>query len=551
MISSLSVILLSLFLSDDQSHTCDHLYQSWISYAYCAPYPTQDGCYFWNSAFCWGESNTVSRNLYYDGSVETDSSAAALGYSFAYDILSAPIVLQCKEAGTIVPSGSIYYKADTVLKMSNNKFLVFDIHYVNVSGLSEDCSGNIDNDGDGFVGCADVKCKSKPECSGTFNSQCIGCCGGDNGSNQGTKPTDQSIAKILYGDGSGGCTCKANQASGDSTQTSTPPAPTPCEKEDGEPIGVNSGYLTDSRVDITLPGRMVAAVIPYYHSQLDFMGPFGHGWSSLLSVRLFKWTDGSCSLRDMWGRRENFSSTGANTTSRFYASDLSIGSDTISIRLDRDHIFQFDPTDGVLLAVRDDRGASVRFEYETSSSITGSQTVTGSSRRKYGIHGVSRYAVPHGLRSTVTQDFRVNAIVDGDDQTRRLTVNWDSSGMISSIADPAGRTASYLYDSAGNLSQVTFPDGTVRRYRWTNSSDIHRLTAFDDKPVRASLASDTTILTRNTWDAIGRVTGQSWQGANWTFVRSSYAHDSTTSGSTRTHAWMSAGTSKGNGCGHL
>jgi YD repeat-containing protein len=387
--------------------------------------------------------------------------------------------------------------------------------------------------------CKDLACASTPECKGKVKNKCNGCCGGFNGPGKGNPPTPSAdLTKLLYGDGSQ-CACKSNQAKGDSGQTSTPPPPTPCEKQDGEPIGVNSGFLTDSRTDIALPGRMVAGIIPYFHSDLEYMGPLGFGWSSVLSVRLSHWPDSTWSLRDQWGQREDFSSTGTNTSQRFYAGNLDLSSpDSVRIRIDRDHIFAFDRTDGVLLRIRDDRGAQVNFQYETAN-LTGSQPGKGASRRQYPIKGVSTYAVPRGLRGTIALDYRVTAILDGDNSARMLSVTYDTTGHVQSISDPTGKSVSYQYDLLGNLQRVTFPDGTLRRYFWTNPANIHRLMAFDAKIIGPSLASDTTVLTRNTWDAIGRVTSQTWQGATFTFQRAPYgstASISPTSDTTTTWA---------------
>jgi len=483
----------------------------------------------------------ADKAAFYDGKVKDEVDANRLGYA-GDDGVSGAVGAMNRLGlfGEDVRNANAFYWKIIPYEIFDNGYCGFvlrNVHFVITDpGAGENCTDGIDNDGDGFIDCEDIKCKGTPECKPKFNSQCVGCCGGDDAPDKGAKPLSSAIAKLLGRDFQSEC-CKDNQASGDSTQTSTPPPPTPCEKEDGEPVGVNSGYFTDSRVDISLPGRMLAAVVPYYHSQADFMGPLGHGWSSVLSVRLLKWADGSYSLRDMWGRREDFSSTGTNTSKRFYSEDLQMGPDTISIRLDRDHIFQFSSSDGALLAVRDDRGAAIRFGYETDPSIAGSQAVPNSVRYKYGIHGVSRYATPRGYRATVTQDMRVNTITDGDDATRKLTVTWDTSGMVGSITDPVGRKVSYQYDGKGNLTQVTFPDGTARRYRWTDTNDIHRLTAFDARAIRPSLLADTNILTRNEWDVLGRVTRQLHQGAEWKIERSSYNHGTSDNGNTRTHTW--------------
>lgn len=397
------------------------------------------------------------------------------------------------------------------------------------------CTDGLDNNSDGSIDCDDPSCASSPECPGR-DKPCVGCCGGPDATDRGPSPEpSKEVAKLLYG-GDGPQCCKENQSSGDSTQTSTPPAPTPCEKEDGDPIGVNSGFLTDSRVDITLPGRMVAAVIPYFHSDLEYMGHLGFGWSSILGVRLFHWPDSTWSLRDHWGRREDFAANGTNSTKRFYSGNLDLSHpDSVLMRIDRDHIFAFDRTDGVLLRVRDDRGAHVDLQYESANS-EGSFPGAGPTRRKYPIKGISTYSVPRGLRSIIAMDYRVTSVVDGDDPSRKLDVTYDTSGQISSITDPAGRVVSYRYDLAGNLEQVTLPDGTLRRYRWNDPSSLHRMTAFDARPIRPSWASDTSMLTRNSWDRIGRVTKQSWQGADYSFQRAPYGSTKTldTNGDTLT-----------------
>jgi RHS repeat-associated protein len=322
------------------------------------------------------------------------------------------------------------------------------------------------------------------------------------------------------------CQCKLSSASGiDPTQTSTPPAPTPCEAQDGEPVGVNSGYQTDNRVDLTLPAPMVLAVTPYYHSQSEYLGHLGWGWSSILSVRLFNWDDGTWSLRDQFGRREDFNVNGSEKTASFYGGGLSIGADTVSFRASPDQTLLFLRSSGVLARIRDDAGRSITFQYDASNTA-GSIAVEGTTLRKYPSRGVSPTAIPEDYRATLAMDFRVTKMLDGTDPSRFLAFEYDTSGAIVRATSTAGATTTYSYDSWGNLLKVVFPDGTLRRYRWSQDGQ-HRLLYFDAQPIRASQESNDAILTKNTFDGLGRVVSQVFQGGTYSFVRDPYVRSTT------------------------
>ncbi|MCB9497029.1 MAG: RHS repeat protein [Fibrobacteria bacterium] len=274
-------------------------------------------------------------------------------------------------------------------------------------------------------------------------------------------------------------------------------------------MGANSGNLTDYRIDLTIPAKLPFGITPYYNSDNPYFGHLGYGWSSILSVRLFHWPDSTWSLRDPWGRRENFNVSGNHdsTGGRFYGDTLRIAGDSVVLRVDEKTTWVFDRADGTLREVHNDAGHGYRLTYDASADPR-SQAVAGTSRRKYPIKGISKYAIPRGLRSTIAMDFRVVALEDKANPAHRIQISYDTSGMVSTATDHVGRSVGYSYDQAGNLSQVRHVDSTVQRWRFEDSTDTHRISAFDPLPLGAEDTLDPARMLKNKWDRLGRVVYQ-------------------------------------------
>ena len=55
---------------------------------------------------------------------------------------------------------------------------------------------------------------------------------------------------------------------------------------------------------------------------------------------------------------------------------------------------------------------------------------------------------------------------------RSLTLNYDTSNRVKSIADPIGRTVLYSYNAAGYLATVTDPNGGVTAYAYDGQNNL-------------------------------------------------------------------------------
>lgn len=347
-------------------------------------------------------------------------------------------------------------------------------------------------------------------CAERFNNRCVGCCGGPDASDKAGPARMSELAKSLAFQDLGPQCCKdASNPSVDPSGEAGPPPPTPCDLQDGEPVGANSGNLTDYRIDLTIPAKLPFGITPYYNSDNPYFGHLGYGWSSILSVRLFHWPDSTWSLRDPWGRRENFNDSGKHdsTGGRFYGDTLQIAGDSVVLRVDEKSTWVFDRADGTLREVHNDAGHGYRLTYDASAEER-SQVVAGSTKRKYPIQGISKYSIPRGMRSTIAMDFRVVALEDKANSAHRIAIQYDTSGMVSTATDHVGRSVGYAYDLAGNLNQVRHVDSTIQRWRFEDSTDAHRISAFDPLPLGAEDTLDPARILKNKWDRLGRVVGQ-------------------------------------------
>jgi RHS repeat-associated protein len=381
----------------------------------------------------------------------------------------------------------------------NGSFDVVDLHFICVdNSVREKCHNGKDDDHDGLTDCQDLaNCKGVPDCRPDIS---IGPCGAPKSPIGGGY---QSKEELIWNKGNSACQC--------SKETKKP-----CEPTDGEPVEVNSGRLTDAREDLMIPGRFPVAVAPFYRSNSDYLGVHGYGYSSILTARLIRWDDSSWSLRDERGDREDFDATGKNLNHKIAMGNLLLSGDSAYWEPMSGRVYAFTRKEGVLGTIRDRKGGGVRFTYADSAGVP----------YRLPIKGISYSAWPPKFRGVIAMDFRVNRLADLDNTSRFIDFSYDTTGLLVSATDFSGRKVDYTYDLAGNQTKVTFPDGTARRFFYQDTAKFHRLTAFDAKPIRGSMASDTAILTRNEFDGKNRVASQTFQGSSYGFDHAAW-RDST------------------------
>lgn len=453
-------------------------------YAYSNP-DTEGKCCF---EFCGTTAYLGIRSYYIDGLV--------FGAAYYGDHYPA-VDRQCK-----MDYGSSAYVAYGELPQNcTSSGMVCDYHFycsINETRHPENCHNGKDDDQDGLIDCNDVAdCKGVPDCK---PDNCIGCCSSPESSGGTGNPQKE---ELIWGNGNSACQCSKESKK-------------PCEPTDGEPVEVNSGRLTDAREDLVVPGRVPVAVAPFYRSNSDYLGVHGYGYSSILTARLIHWDDSSWSLRDERGDREDFDATGKNLNHKIAMSDLILSGDSAYWEPVSGRVYAFTRKDGVLGTIWDRKGGGLRFTFADSAG----------SLYRLPIKGISYSAWPPKFRGVIAMDYRVNRLADLDNTSRFIDFTYDTTGLLVSATDFSGRKVDYTYDLAGNQTKATFPDATARRFFYQDTAKFHRLTAFDAKPIRASMALDTTILTRNDFDGKNRVASQTFQGSAYGFDHASWS-DST------------------------
>lgn len=348
--------------------------------------------------------------------------------------------------------------------------------------------------------CGHIECSNTAECRGKVKSKCVGCCGGPDAPDKGGPVKLPDAAKKAIFQDQGPTCCKGDNAPEN-------PSGGQCDLNDGEPVGVNSGNFLDSREDLTLPGKVSFGITAFYNSENAYLGHLGYGWSSMISVRLFHWADSTWSLRDPYGRREDFQANGTSKSQRFYPDSLKFSGNTARLRVDPNQTWVFDRRDGTLQEVLNDAGRGYVLTYDASTATnTQAHPVTG--RVQYPIKGVSDYSVPRGMRSIIAMDYRVLTLSDKIFPTNKLTLVYDTSGQVATATDHSGRVVRFAYDLAGNLFRVLGVDSTYQRYRYQDPRGIHRVTSFDPVSLSGADSLDTAASFKNQWDNIGRVTKQ-------------------------------------------
>jgi len=148
-------------------------------------------------------------------------------------------------------------------------------------------------------------------------------------------------------------------------------------------------------------------------------------------------------------------------------------------------------------------------EYDTSGRLTAKRAANGN-MLAFSYEAVTRDQITGILPSNVGQtyplvvayDYRLSRIEEKN-AGGSVTGVWVSfqyesgTGWLSSISDSAGRTVYYSHDSIGNLASISGPGGSAT-YGYNDSADRHRLTNIDE-------GSGEIV---NTYDAKGRVTHQ-------------------------------------------
>lgn len=238
----------------------------------------------------------------------------------------------------------------------------------------------------------------------------------------------------------------------------TQPNLDPDDPTDGDPVNLMMGQMVPEKTDLILPGRIPAVIHRTYNPYDPFGGvagfayELGHGWA--LSVEVVLQAE-STSLRRLimpGNSRFSFTARGDGTfvnsshQQRWGGAVLTdLGAGTHVLRLKDGTLWHFNPAGGLanvslLGAVEDRYGNTLTIEHDASNKI-------------------SRLVEPSGRELTFTH----------------------TSGRLTEVADPIGRTVRYTYTANGRLATVTDPAGGVTSYTYDGSDRI--LTVTDPRGI--------------------------------------------------------------------
>ena len=241
-----------------------------------------------------------------------------------------------------------------------------------------------------------------------------------------------------------------------------------CGEFDGDPVDCDSGNLTETVTDLSIPGRGRALNLTRTYNSQDAAsggyGTFGAGWSSSYGESLNIATDGSVTVHQAGGATVKFTplKTGYTAPSYVTAKLVKNKNGTYTFTLKNQQSDTFDKN-GRLISQTDRNGLVTALAYDSN-----------------------------GL-ATVT-----------DPAGRQLVFTTASNGLVSKVTDPAGRTVSYAHDSSENLVSVTDVGGGTTSYSYTSN---HLLATTTD-PLGGQIS--------NLYDSSNRVVSQTDQLQNTT-----------------------------------
>ncbi len=270
------------------------------------------------------------------------------------------------------------------------------------------------------------------------------------------------------GTGIGNVTPSPDPGNPETAEVAPQNAPMACHTD---PILLTTGEFTHTFTDLVIPSRgMPLEFKRTYRSQRNFNNRFGYGWYFNFYMRLQKLSNGNMML--VSGETTNKTEF-TLTVNPLYTSPAGVyqtlknngnGTNTLTDPDGTQYIFDID---GKIVTKRDRYGNQITYNYDPAGLLP--------------VSGVSPFA--RNLSSIVlVYDYKLTSIVDTAGRT--ISLDYDNSGRLKSITDPAGRVWWYNYLN-DNLVSVTkpgtpdFPGGVSLNYTYDGNHNL--LTAVNGR----------------------------------------------------------------------
>jgi RHS repeat-associated protein len=311
----------------------------------------------------------------------------------------------------------------------------------------------------------------------------------------------------------------------------------------GDPVDSGSGDFYVAATDLAIPGRGISLDLEHTYNSLaaNNDGPFGFGWTHSYSMKLAADPYAGSSVLNV--KQEN----GSQLSFTWNGSTYTTPSRTLATLVhNQDGTYTFT------------RHAREKFVFNSSYQLIKEIDLNGYT---------TTLAYTSGKLSTVT-----------DPAGRTLTFAYGTNGRVSSVTDSANRSVSYTYDTSGNLTDVTdvgsgnwhftydsnhllLTERDPRSHTTTNTYDSARRVLTQTDPMNRQSTWSYTDTSTTFTDPKGNVTVEQFsdgeltsetkgygtsQAATWT-----YAYDSGTLGTTlvtdpNNHTWTKTFDSSGN-----
>jgi len=221
------------------------------------------------------------------------------------------------------------------------------------------------------------------------------------------------------------------------------------QEETGDPVSSYTGSMSDSHVDIAIPGRGPAIEFARSYNSNDTRATtLGPGWTHSYNIQLVDPNDGSADviLVGPGGRSDRYVWTGSafNPPIGVHRTLVRNADQSYTARDKSQTAWTFDPS-GRLDQIIDRYGNASTMTYNIAGLLTGISDPAG--------RGSLSLAYTNGLLTSVT---------DWASPTRSVAYQYDANGRLWKITDREGKTTTLTYDGTSQrLATITDARGNV------------------------------------------------------------------------------------------